>query len=96
MVEVTAPDGTKSVWAAAVAPSAAVEAVSRSITSPRSQTDGFRSAPRARGCAEARCGRSNHDPSKTPRDSNQLAKSIALEAISRLVELGLKAKPGKM
>ena len=32
MVEVTAPDGTKSVWAAAVAPSAAVEAVKKMIT----------------------------------------------------------------
>jgi hypothetical protein len=31
MVEVTAPDGTKSVWAAAVAPSAAVEAVKKMI-----------------------------------------------------------------
>ena len=32
MVEVTAPDGTKSLWAAAVAPSAAVEAVKKMIT----------------------------------------------------------------
>ena len=31
MVEVTAPDGTKSAWAAAVAPSAAVEAVKKMI-----------------------------------------------------------------
>jgi hypothetical protein len=31
MVEVTAPDGSKSVWAAAVAPSAAVRAVNKMI-----------------------------------------------------------------
>ena len=31
MVEVTAPDGTKSLWAAAIAPSAAVEAVKKMI-----------------------------------------------------------------
>ena len=31
MVDVTAPDGTKSLWAAAVAPGAAVEAVKKMI-----------------------------------------------------------------
>jgi hypothetical protein len=31
MVEVTAPDGTKSLWAAAVGPGAAVEAVKKMI-----------------------------------------------------------------
>jgi len=34
--------------------------------------------------------------SQTPPDPNQLAKSIALRPSRRLVELGLKAKPGKM
>ena len=38
MVEVTAPDGTKSAWAAAVAPSAAVEAVKKMIPPDRVAT----------------------------------------------------------
>ena len=33
---------------------------------------------------------------KRHRDPNQLAKSIALRPSRRLVELGLKAKPGKI
>ena len=63
-----------------------------SASLPRSQTNGFRSAPRARGCAGARCGKSNHDHPKRPHDANQLAKSTLRPS---LVELGLKARATK-
>jgi hypothetical protein len=82
MVEVAAPDGTKSLWAAAVAPGAAVTAVKKMIPPNHVAKLSNQWLPISPRCAGARCGKSNHHPSQTPLRPNQLAKSIR-----RLVDL---------
>ncbi len=92
MVEVTAPDGTKSVWAAAVAPSAAVEAVNKMIPPDHVATLSNQRLLKQRACAEARYGKSNHDhtPNALATPASSLHRSTdARAAISLLTNRGI-------